>query len=74
MIKFLVDGKNGVKLIGLGLSEGNIKRLKAGDSVYIHLDELGFEGLDLTIIYGKTEKSIVDVLNAQGLIPLEGKG
>lgn len=68
MIKFIANGKNGGQVIGFGLSEENVKRMKSGDPVYLHLDELGIEGIDVTIFYGQTEKTIVDDLRKQGLI------
>jgi hypothetical protein len=58
MIKFVAQGKNGQTIVGLGLSEGNIKRLKQGDPMYFSLEELGIEGIDVTIVYGETEDAI----------------
>lgn len=57
MIKFLMNGKN-KSLIGLGLSKGNIDRLKKGDPIYFSLEELGIEGYDVTIMYGETQDSM----------------
>lgn len=68
MIKFLVDGKNGAKLVGLGLSQGNIDRLKEGKPIYLHLDELGIEGIDVLIHYGETEDKIIEDFKGKGLI------
>ena len=67
MIKFLAHGKNGQTIIGLGLSEGNIQRLKQGDPVYFSLEELGIEGYDVTIIYGETEEAIKDDFKKHGV-------
>jgi hypothetical protein len=58
MIKFLAHGKKGQTIIGLGLSEGNIQRMKQGDPIYFSLEELGIEGYDVTIVYGETEDAI----------------
>jgi hypothetical protein len=69
MIKFLVNGRNGAQLVGLGLSQGNIDRLKDGKPIYIHLDELGIEGIDVLIHYGETEDSIIADFKKEGLIP-----
>lgn len=68
MIKFLVNGKNGGQLVGLGLSEGNIKNLKEGKPILIKLDELGIEGIDVLIHYGETEEAIVEDFRKQGLV------
>jgi hypothetical protein len=69
MIKFLVNAKNGTQLVGLGLSEGNVKKLRAGQPILLHLDELGIEGIDVLIHYGETEDAIVKDFKDQGLIP-----
>lgn len=56
MIKFRAEGKNG-PLIGLGLSQGNIERLVAGQPVHVKMLELGLEG-DIIIFYGKNEDEL----------------
>lgn len=69
MIKFVSTKPNGTKLVGMGLSEENVKRLKEGKPISFNLDELGFEGLEGLIFYGETEESIVADLRAKGLVP-----
>jgi hypothetical protein len=69
MIKSLMNGKNGAKIVMLGISEENVKRMKAGDPMYLHLDELGIEGIDVLIHYGTTEEAIITDLQDKGLIP-----
>lgn len=53
MIKF-----RGGNLIGFGLSEGNIKKLKKGQTIAIDMDEMGFPGIKALILYGNTEEDI----------------
>lgn len=58
MIKFTADNKNKEDgtMIGLGLSEENIKRLKAGRTIIIQLKEMGLPTNDeILIFYGQTE-------------------
>lgn len=69
MIKTLINAPNGTKIVGLGLSEGNIQKLKSGQPVYLHLDELGIEGIDVLIHYGKTEEAIITEFQEKGLMP-----
>jgi hypothetical protein len=69
MIKSLIHAKNGSQLVMLGLAEENIKRLKSGDPVYLHLDELGIEGIDVLIHYGITKEAIIKDLQDKGLLP-----
>lgn len=68
MIKHLTTLKNGTRLVGLGLSEGNVGKLKEGKPIYLHLDELGIEGIDVLIHYGVTEQAIIDDFKEKGLI------
>lgn len=66
MIKFVKEMKNGSTLLGFGLSDENISRLKEGKPIYFHLDELGIEGHDVLITYGETEDKIMeDLKNAR---------
>ncbi len=67
MIKFKTTGKNGAVLLGFGLEEGNIERLKAGQPIYFQLDELGIEGHDVMIMYGKDQADITKQLEDAGL-------
>ena len=43
------------KMLAVGLSGENVTRLGAGEPILKHLDDVGFEGMDLVIVYGKTE-------------------
>jgi hypothetical protein len=45
----------------LGLSEGNLQKLREGDPIFIHKAELGLRE-DVLILYGKTEQDIVETL------------
>lgn len=72
MINFTASGsrkRDGqpVTIIGLGLSEGNITRLKEGLLLYVDGTEMGHPELDFTIVYGRTEAAIVKDLQAAGL-------
>lgn len=69
MIKFVKTADNGAKVVGFGLSEGNIERLKLGQPILVHLDDLGIEGIDVVIHYGETENSILNDFRKGGLIP-----
>lgn len=69
MIKFVKTAENGAKVIGFGLSEGNIKKLKLGQPILVHLDDLGIEGIDVVIHYGETEDAILQDFRKGGLIP-----
>ena len=53
MVKFRADG-----LIGFGLSEANVKKLKEGSPISIDMDEMGFPGIKAMIFYGETEEKI----------------
>lgn len=54
MIKAKVQGRSR-QMLALGLSGENVARLAAGEPILTRLDECGFEGMDLVIVYGTTE-------------------
>lgn len=57
MIKACGKNEDGSPFILLGLSHENLKRLKEGQPVLIHLSELGLEG-EIAIFAGETEASM----------------
>jgi hypothetical protein len=61
MIKFNGQDENGRKLMGLGLSDANIRELKLGHPIRFEGDKLGFEGTVL-IMWGKTEDALADIV------------
>ena len=58
MIKFRAN-----EIIGFGLSEENIKRLKEGKPIMFDANDLGIEGSKIVIFYGKTEQDMQDDLS-----------
>lgn len=58
MVRFEMVGTNGRQIIGLGLSDENIKRLKDKQPIYFSLEEFGFEESSVVIMWGKTEGEI----------------
>lgn len=67
MVKFSVKDKNDQRMLGVGLSEENVKRLKEGMPIHIKSEDLsnltGWEG-SIFIMYGKTEDDIKDQLSS----------
>ena len=53
MIKFKADN-----LIGLGLSECNLKKLKEGKPITVNMSEMGFPDMKIMIFYGETEEKM----------------
>ena len=64
MIKFVCTQKNGRKIVGFGLSKGNVDKLKAGQPIYVLGEPLGFPE-DFTIIYGETEDDMANELRSK---------
>lgn len=65
MIK--LRGKRGDReFLLLGLSAGNVAKLRDGKPVEILKEELGI-GFDIAIMYGETEQAIVAELQSLGL-------
>lgn len=71
MIKFRGDHE-GTPLVGLGLSEENMNRLKQGMPILIKTDEmeklLGVKA-EIFIFYGQTEESMTADLQKAGILP-----
>lgn len=67
MVKFVASGEGGRILIGLGLEDENIKRLKDGEPIRIRLSDLGFHGvvgnIHIMIFTGKDAESITKDLS-----------
>lgn len=62
MIKFTGIGDNGRKMLGIGLSEGNIQKLKEGKPIHFSAEEVKMAGFDVLIMHGATEQEIVKQL------------
>jgi hypothetical protein len=56
----------GRRLMVLGLSGENVARLAAGEPILFDAAQLGFDGLDVLITYGRTEAVIAEVLGLSG--------
>ena len=61
MIKFKAQGSDG-PLLGFGLSEENIQKLKQGQPIAVDLAEMGCSRGRVLIFYGRTEKEMAQDL------------
>lgn len=59
---------DGTPLVVLGLSGENITRLMADEPIWFNLAELGFSSVEVLIVGGRTEDSIVTDLQDAGVI------
>lgn len=80
MLKFTAPKPDGGKIIGLGLTAENIKRLQADDPIMFSLSELGLKSSDdIFIMVGEDQQDIVNKLKGVGVwpkgldIPFSGK-
>jgi hypothetical protein len=64
MLKFTAESTdgNGRRLIGFGISAGNVARLTQGDPILIKLDEMGLWPADVLIFYGETEQALANAM------------
>ena len=62
VIKFTAEDKDGKRILGLGLVEGNLKHLRNGKPIKIDGKSVGLDNLDIIIFYGKTEDSLAKQL------------
>lgn len=67
MIKFIME-RDQRKLIGLGLSAGNIRKLQKGKPIQIMGEEMEIPNMDILIFYGNTEEEMAELLKKHGLI------
>lgn len=65
MLKFLAD-RNGRKLLGLGISQGNVDKLKEGKPILVEGEKLGLP-FDVFLFYGETEATMVQSLRDAGV-------
>jgi hypothetical protein len=72
MIKFVSEGKDR-KVIGFGLTERNLELLKEGKPILVDLAGLGVPSVQITIFYGKDEKTIYQDLKNHGFVSDETK-
>lgn len=57
MLRAAGRSSSGKPLIILGLEEGNVTRLRAGQPIHFYAGELGFDG-EIVIMLGKDAESI----------------
>lgn len=62
MLKFTMHGETGRKLVGIGLTAENVRRLQANDPIFFDGAEVGFESIDFLIMAGETQKDIMTEL------------
>jgi hypothetical protein len=72
VIKAQTRQDNGRSLVLLGLVEGNVERLEAGQPIKFSGEQVGIEGVDLAILYGDTEEVIIEELEKAGVELPEG--
>lgn len=67
MVKFIAEGKDKRRILGIGLSKENIRRLESGMPIHFHTEELTFnpDFKEVLIVYGETEDTIVQAMRAQ---------
>ena len=61
MIKMTGQSKDGRTLVTLGLSEGNLKRLREGKPIHIFGAEMDLP-VDICIFWGETEEKLVEMV------------
>lgn len=68
MIRARVD-LGGKATVLVGLSGENVARLLAGEQIMVNMEEMGVPGIQVVIMYGKTERHIAGELEQHGLLP-----
>lgn len=63
MIKFTANLDDNKKLIGIGLSHGNLERLKEGKPIKINGPDIGLPDMEILIFSGSTEMAMAKQLD-----------
>lgn len=58
MIRAKLNKSDGRQVMIVGLSGENVTRLVAGEPIMHAMEDAGFPGVDLVILYGKTEADV----------------
>lgn len=73
MVRFIADGDDGKRLVGLGLEKGNIERLMQGKPIRVSGESINMPGIsDIMIFYGETPQALYDIVKPF-LHPTESK-
>jgi hypothetical protein len=67
VIKAIMDGKDGKKLVFLGVTFANLNRMREGDPLFVRGAELGLD-FDIAIHTEKDEQTILDQFKKAGVI------
>lgn len=63
MIKFTAGKDDGTTVVGLGISEGNVAKLKEGKPIRVFLSEMIPDSkMEILIFYGTTEQDMYEEL------------
>jgi len=60
MLKFSGRKNDGGRIVGLGLSDGNLQRLREGKPILFNLATLGLMDCDVLIFWGATEELMAE--------------
>lgn len=73
MIKFVAHDKDGRALLGLGLSDENLRRLRKNRPIAVDPRDLGIEGPRIMVFAGPDEDSMRAMLAEYVTLPDEGE-
>ena len=72
MVKFQAPNpENGRKILGLGLSRGNLQRLQEGKPIHFNAEQMGLPAIavsEVLVFFGETEESMRAELEANGYL------
>lgn len=81
MVKAVARTNDGKLILILGVSEGNVERMKAGEPIYFDMDQLGFPKENIkhvTMFYGKDEgeltRAIKDLIGPETKVNVIPRG
>jgi hypothetical protein len=66
MVKAGANGADGKRIVILGITEENVRRLRDGKPIHVHGDEVGAPDVTIFIMYGKDNKDVARQLEETG--------
>jgi hypothetical protein len=66
MIRWVTRQENGRQLVTLGITEHNVRKLKAREPLYSKGEEIGMP-FDIVIVYGRDQEQILRELQEAGV-------
>lgn len=77
MVKFTYDCPDGTQVIGLGITEETIARLKGGQPIQVKGQTINIPTMNIVLFYGKDEMALYEMtkrhIGDKTMVQIDGK-